>query len=143
MSNKHILLAEDNLAERSMICEAFRQVDPAVRITSVGTAHEVIDYLSGDGVYDLSFALVDLNLPNGGGREMLQQLSDNPQMRMLPVIVLSGTTDAQAVIDSYSAGASAFVSKPDDLDGYRKIAKAMSDFWLEINVTAKPEVSLF
>lgn len=143
MSHKHILLAEDNPAERRMITEAFKAVDPAIEITAVGTAREVIDYVSGDGVYALSFALVDLGLPSGGGQEMLRHLSDSPELRMLPVVVLSGTTDPAAVIECYSSGASAFVSKPDDITGYRKIAQAMSDFWLDINVTAKPEVSLF
>ena len=143
MPHKHILLAEDNVAERRMIVDAFAAVDPAIEITAVETAREVIDYLSGDGVYDLSFALVDLGLPNGGGQEMLRQLSDNPDIRMLPVIVLSGTSDPEAVIECYASGASAFVSKPEGPDGYQRIAQVMSDFWLEINVTAKPEVSLF
>lgn len=140
--NKHILIAEDDPAERRLIADAFRAVDPAIEITAVGTAREVIDYMSGDGVYDLSFALVDLGLPDGG-QEMIGQLSDDPGTRMLPVVVFSGTTDPDAVIACYQAGASAFVSKPSDPDGYRKIAQTMSDFWLDINVTAKPEVSLF
>lgn len=141
--NKHILLAEDNPADRRMIVDAFAAVDPAIEITAVGTAREVIDYVSGDGVYDLSFALVDLGLPRGGTQELLRQLSDNPDLRMLPVVVLSGTSDAEAVIECYASGASAFVSKPDEVAGYRRIAQTMSDFWLDINVTAKPEVSLF
>ena len=143
MSHKHILLAEDNAAERRMICDAFTAVDPATQITCVTTAREVVEYMSGDGVYDLSFALIDLNLPDGGGQELLRHLSDNPQMRMLPVVVLSGTTDPEDVIRCYNSGASAFVSKPDSPDAYQKVAQAMSDFWLDINVTAKPEVSLF
>ena len=143
MSHKHILLAEDNPAEQRLIKDAFLAVDPATEITCVQTGQEVIDYLSGDGVYDLSFALVDLHLGSGGGQEMLRQLSENPQMRMLPVVVLSGVTDADEIVACYSSGASAFVAKPTDPEGYQRIARAMNDFWLEINVTAKPEVSLF
>ena len=118
MPHRHILLAEDNPAERRLITDAFAAVDPAIEITAVGTAREVIEYMSSDEVYDLSFALVDLSLPNGGGQEMLRQLSENPEMRMLPVIVLSGTTDPAAVIECYASGASAFVSKPEDPDEY-------------------------
>ncbi len=143
MSHKHVLLAEDDPTERRMICDAFAAVDPATKFTCVTTAREVIDYMSSDGVYDLSFALIDLHLADGGGQELLRELNDNPQMRMLPVVVFSGTTDAEEVIRCYDSGASAFVSKPDDMEGYRRAAQAMSDFWLDINVTAKPEVSLF
>lgn len=143
MSHKHILLAEDNPGEQRLITEAFHAVDPATELTCVRTTEEVIAYMSGDGVYDLSFALVDLHLGDGDGQALLRHLSDNPQMRMLPVVVLSGVTDPAEVVACYSSGASAFVAKPDAPDGYRRIAQAMNDFWLEINVTAKPEVSLF
>ncbi len=143
MSHKHVLLAEDDAAESRMICDAFAAVDPATKFTCVTTAQEVVAYLSGDGVYDLSFALIDLHLADGGGQKLLRELSDNPQMRLLPVIVFSGTTDPEEVIRCYNSGASAFVSKPDDMEGYLRVARAMSDFWLDINVTAKPEVSLF
>jgi CheY-like chemotaxis protein len=74
--------------------------------------------------------LLDLNLPRMSGFETLTALKADDRLRSIPVIVLTSTRDPESVNRSYALHASAFVTKPAGLDGYRSVVTAFEDFWL-------------
>ncbi len=143
MSTKHILLAAPSSAERHALANALQAACPEAQLTYVQSAPELIACLDERGVHSVSFALVDLELPGLRSDGVLERLSADSRYRNLPVIVMGDTEDAREVIETYQFGASAYIRVPADEAARNKAARALTDFWLEINVTPKPEVSLF
>ena len=143
MTQKHILLATEHDADREDFESAFAKTCPGIRLSTVTSASELLERLQVQGIHEVSFVLVDLDLPGMRESAMLQRLSEDTRFRSLPVVVMSDTDTAAHVIETYQLGASAFVGKPKDETARLLATRAMGDFWLDINVTPKPEVSLF
>lgn len=143
MTHKHILFATHLDTERDAFRFAFAQAYPGIQFSAVSSAAELIVRLQTQSVHEISFVLVDLDLPGLRETEVLRRLSENVQYRSLPVVVMSDTDVAQDVVETYQLGASAFVGRPHNELSRMRTVKAMGDFWLDINVTPKPEVSMF
>ena len=84
--------------------------------------------------------LLDLNLPGTDGREVLKEIKSDPGLRMIPVIVLTSSSDERDIQACYAAGANSYLKKPVDLKGFIEAATRLKDFWLEIAILPK-EVS--
>ncbi len=134
----HILLADDDEDDRFLTCEAFRQHFPASQLSFVEDGEELLDYLTHSGQYagtnhplpDL--ILLDLNMPRKDGREALQQIKTNEQLRPIPIIVLT-TSDAQDDIDqSYSNGANSFITKPASFHRLSQICQTIGQYWFSV-----------
>ncbi len=76
--------------------------------------------------------LLDLNLPRMNGFEVLNEIKEDPNLKRIPVVVLTTSQAEQDIIQSYNLYANAYVTKPVDLEQFVKVLKSIEDFWLEI-----------
>jgi chemotaxis family two-component system response regulator Rcp1 len=73
--------------------------------------------------------LLDLNLPRKDGREVLAEIKEDPELRLIPVVVLTTSETEQDVAETYRLHANAYIVKPVDLDGFIEVVRSIKDFW--------------
>ena len=76
--------------------------------------------------------LLDLNLPRKDGREVLEEIKDNPALKLIPVVVLTTSEAERDLVRTYGLHANAYVVKPIDLDRFIEVVRAIEDFWFSI-----------
>ena len=139
-----ILLVEDSPEDFETTERAFRKSGLKNPIFRCSDGEEALDFLLRRG----SFAdpetsprpgviLLDLNLPGTDGREVLQEIKAHPDLKKIPVIVLTTSKDDRDVQACYQAGASSYVQKPVDLDGFMKAIERLNDYWFEVVILPK------
>ncbi|MFC3716188.1 response regulator [Luteimonas soli] len=140
MSQKDILLVEDNPDDVELTRIAFAEANVANRLEVVGDGAEALDYLFARGQYahrdpdDLpSIVLLDLNLPKVDGREVLQAIRANEKTRGLPVVVLTTSTEPFDVEASYALGVNSYIRKPVDFEQFVWAVKQVGMYWLVLN----------
>ena len=142
MTQKVILLVEDNPDDVELTRIAFAEAKIANNLVVVGDGVEALDYLFARGAYadrdatDLpSIVLLDLNLPKVDGREVLQAIrsSDNERMRRLPVVVLTTSTEPFDVETSYALGVNSYIRKPVDFEQFVWAVKQVGLYWMVLN----------
>lgn len=137
-----ILLVEDNLGDVRLTREALKEGKIRNVMYDVNDGVEALAFLRQTGEHieaarpDL--ILLDLNLPKKGGLEVLAEIKADPDLRRIPVVVLTTSQAEQDVLRSYNHHANAYVTKPVDLDQFIVVVKSIEDFWLEI-VTLPPD----
>jgi two-component system, chemotaxis family, response regulator Rcp1 len=132
-----ILSVEDNPADVAMLQTLFSGSQVPLRLSFVEDGVEALDLLLARGKfqgenYRPDLMLLDLNLPKRDGREVLKELKSNLVLKSIPVIILSTSNNPRDVQEAYSLGASAFVSKPMDLEWFQSVVKAIEMFWLQV-----------
>jgi chemotaxis family two-component system response regulator Rcp1 len=132
-----ILSVEDNPADVAMLQTLFASSQVALRLSFVEDGVEAIDCLLGRGRFEgkalcPDLILLDLNLPKRDGREVLREIKSNPTLRAIPVIILSTSNNPKDILEAYSLGASAFISKPMDLEWFQSVVKSIETFWLRV-----------
>lgn len=130
-----ILLVEDMAADVRLTREVLREagVPHVLHVASDGDAalsmvREAQRYGEG-GFPDL--VLLDLNLPGRSGREVLAELKADPELRRIPVVVLSTSSAESDILACYNAHANCYVTKPVELDDFFEFARSLRDFWLK------------
>jgi two-component system, chemotaxis family, response regulator Rcp1 len=124
-----ILLVEDNQADALLIREALKQADVSHPVELVTDGAQALERLRGaEARPDL--VLLDLNLPRVDGREVLTQVKGDPDLRDIPVIVLTTSSAPPDIAFAYDRGANAFVRKPLGMDRLVEAAASIRDFWL-------------
>jgi CheY-like chemotaxis protein len=136
-----ILLADDDEEDRMMTREALQQSRLANELRDVADGEELMEYLTHRGDYtDHSDAptpgliLLDLNMPRKDGREALAEIKANPELRKIPVIVLTTSSAEEDVFRSYDLGVNSFITKPVTFAGLVDAMNVLSEYWLEIVV---------
>ena len=131
-----VLLVEDDPGDVLMTREAFADHRVANRLEVVSNGEDALAYLRQEGPWadatrpDL--VLLDLNLPRRDGREVLREVKADPELRRIPVVVLT-TSDAEAdVLASYDLHANAYVRKPVDFEQFLAAVRAIDDFYLTV-----------
>ena len=115
--------------------------NPMVRCVS---GDDALDYLYGKGAYASvaperpSLILLDLNLPGTDGREVLAIIKSDPELKRIPVIVMTTSKDHRDIDSCYSAGANSYVLKPVNLEGFFDAIRRLRDYWFQIVIL--PEV---
>ncbi len=134
-----ILLAEDDPDDRLLTLRALKQNRLANAIMWVEDGEELMDYLHRRGKYAGNGAaprpgliLLDLNMPRMDGREALQAIKADPDLRRIPVVVLTTSQAELDILQSYDLGVNAFVTKPVTFEGLATAIKVLGDFWFEI-----------
>ncbi len=134
-----ILLAEDDPDDRLLTVRALKQNRLANAIMWVEDGEELMDYLHRRGKYAGNGAaprpgliLLDLNMPRMDGREALQAIKADPDLRRIPVVVLTTSQAELDILQSYDLGVNAFVTKPVTFEGLATAIKVLGDFWFEI-----------
>jgi two-component system, chemotaxis family, response regulator Rcp1 len=131
-----ILLIEDSDTDAEMTCRAFHSCVPRPRLNRVCNGLEALQYLRQEGEYGQErlpdLVLLDLNMPQIDGREVLKQIRSTPSTKTLPVIVLTTSASQVDVQLSYELNANAYVVKPIDFDELIVMIKKLNDFWATV-----------
>ena len=131
-----ILLVEDNPGDVRLTQEALRdgKVRNYMRVAADGV--EALAFLRREGKFADALRpdviLLDLNLPKKDGREVLAEIKTDPDLRRIPVVVLTTSEAEEDILRAYNLYANAYVAKPVDLDKFIAVVKSIEDFWLEI-----------
>lgn len=148
MQAKGVLLVEDNPDDEALTLRALHQNNLSNDITVVRDGAEALDYLFGTGAYtgrDLTtmpaVILLDLNLPKINGLEVLQRLRADNRTKMLPVVILTSSTEEQDRIRSYSFGANSYVQKPVDFNHFVDAIQKLGLYWIVLNEPASSKIS--
>jgi CheY-like chemotaxis protein len=139
-SSATLLIAEDDDNDLFFLQRAFDTAEVKNPLQIVRDGQEAIEYLSGAGSFAdrIKFPLphlflLDLKMPRKTGMEVLEWLSEQPELRCLPVVVFSSSANRRDIERAYELGANAFVVKPSSMIERAELAKAMGLFWLESN----------
>jgi CheY-like chemotaxis protein len=129
-----ILLVEDNPADARLVMEVFKYFKIKNKIHIVEDGVEAINFLSNKSNYRDAprpdIILLDLNLPKKDGREVLKEIKDDAKLKLIPVVILTTSSDEEDIYKTYSNHANCYVTKPVDFDQFIGVVKSIEDFWL-------------
>jgi CheY-like chemotaxis protein len=129
-----ILLVEDNPDDADLTVDALRDGRVRNRVTVVDDGLKAMAYLRREGKYagvprpDL--ILLDLNLPRKNGREVLAEVKEDPDLRRIPVVIMTSSDDEKDILAAYNLHVNCYVTKPVDLDQFLGVVKSIEHFWL-------------
>jgi CheY-like chemotaxis protein len=133
-----ILMADDDPDDRMLAQEALEENRLANGLRFVEDGEELMDYLYRRGKYQEPAAaprpgliLLDLNMPRKDGREALKEIKADPDLRRIPVVVLTTSKAEEDVLRTYDLGANSFMIKPVTFESLVKVMKVMATYWLE------------
>ena len=135
-----ILMADDDEEDRDLTREALERARLTNQVRFVGDGQELLDYLRREGRYAEHGAeaprpgiiLLDLNMPKKDGREALAEIKADPDLKQIPVVVLTTSADEEDVIRSYNLGVNSFITKPVTFGSLVDVMGAWGRYWLEI-----------
>jgi two-component system, chemotaxis family, response regulator Rcp1 len=132
----HILLVEDNPGDVDLTCMALRDARTLNRVHVASDGVEALEFLRQQGPYATAprpdLILLDLNMPRMDGRELLALIKTDPQLRRIPVVVLSTSDHESDIVSSYDLHANCFLTKPADLAEFDQVARSIDAFWLTL-----------
>ncbi|ATC65507.1 two-component system response regulator [Nibricoccus aquaticus] len=132
---KKILLAEDSPQDAEMTLEALADYHLSNNVVLVGDGEEALDYLFARGKYagrtdgNPLLVLLDLKMPKVDGLEVLRIIKSDPNLRTLPVVMLTASREEQDVVRSYQLGVNAYVVKPVGFQKFVEAVKQVGAFW--------------
>ena len=130
----HVLMVEDDPGDALMVRESFMQAGKNSRFHVVPDGDEALRFLRRAGDYGDAprpgLVLLDLNLPRLGGLDVLAQVKADPDLRIIPVIVLSSSRDPADIKRSYELHANAYIVKPRDFDGFTAMIRQVDECYL-------------
>jgi len=128
-----VLLVEDNPGDVRLTQEALREGKVAVNLNVARDGIEAVDFLYRRGKFEDAprpeLILLDLNLPRRNGREVLSQIKTDPDLRSIPIVVMTTSSADQDVETAYSLNANCFMTKPLELEDYMNMIHSIEDFW--------------
>jgi two-component system, chemotaxis family, response regulator Rcp1 len=131
-----ILLVEDNPGDARLTEEALKEGKVRNNLHHVRDGVEAMRFLERQGEYKEKprpdLMLLDLNLPRKDGREVLADMRKNPELKTIPVVVLTTSEAEQDVVRTYELCANCYITKPVDLEKFITIVRSIEDFWLTI-----------
>jgi two-component system, chemotaxis family, response regulator Rcp1 len=132
----NVLLVEDNPADVRLIKMACADVFLECNLDLARDGEAALDFLynrKGHGDAPRPHVIIlDLNIPRVSGLQVLETIKGDPGLRSIPVVVFSTATSEAFVQRSYDLQASCYIQKPNDFEGFERVCKAMSEFWLHI-----------
>jgi two-component system, chemotaxis family, response regulator Rcp1 len=129
-----VLVVEDSTGDIRLTREAFRDVNPFIRLEVAHDGVEAMAFLRRQGAYlhaprpDL--ILLDLNLPKMDGRQVLAQIKDDESLKTIPTVILTSSEAEVDVLQSYQLQANCYLSKPMHFEAFHGLVKCINDFWL-------------
>jgi len=140
MTNKTILLVEDNLDDIELTLRAIKKNNIKNEVTVVYDGAEALEFLFGTGKYsgrDLTImptvTLLDLKLPKVNGLEVLRQIRSNERTKLLPVVILTSSKHEKDLVNGYSLGVNSYVRKPVDFNKFVEAVSHLGLYWLLLN----------
>ena len=127
-----ILLVEDNPGDVQLTKEAFLEGKIRNNMTVMRDGVEAFEYLKNPGFVRPDIILLDLNLPRMGGLEVLEKIKDDPDLRVIPVVILTTSQDEADIAKSYRSHANCYIAKPVDFEKFMLVVRSLEDFWLTV-----------
>lgn len=131
-----ILMVEDNPGDVRLTIEALKEGKVRNNLTTVEDGEAAMKFLRRQGPYSKvprpDLVLLDLNLPKKNGREVLAEIKDDPDLKRIPVVILTVSEAEQDIIKSYNLHANCYITKPVNLEQFIKVVRSIEDFWLSI-----------
>jgi two-component system response regulator len=133
-----ILMADDDADDRMLTKDALAESRVLNDLRFVEDGEELLDYLKGRGAYTdraqwprPGLILLDLNMPKKDGREALKEIKADPDLRRIPIVVMTTSKAEEDIFRSYDLGASSFITKPVTFDRLVELMKTMGQYWVE------------
>ena len=134
-----IVIADDDAEDRMMIVDALKELRLSNPMVEVENGEELMDCLHRRGKFAAPVAsplpgliLLDLNMPKLDGREALKEIKQDPELRKIPVVVLTTSKSEEDVLRSYDVGANSFIVKPVTYGGFVDAMRGLGRYWFEI-----------
>lgn len=133
-----VLLVEDNPGDVRLMKEALKDAKVKNNLYVVSDGEEALSFLRRQENYSSysppmpDLIMLDLNLPRKDGREVLQEIKNDPDLMHIPVVIVTTSSAEEDVLKSYNLHANCYVTKPVDLEQFIKVVKAIENFWLTI-----------
>ncbi len=142
MAEKLILLVEDNRDDEELTMRALRKAKIANEIAVARDGAEALDFVFARGSHagrdvtrQPAVILLDLNLPKLGGHEVLRELRADPRTRLIPVVVLTSSSEEEDKLLSYKSGANSYVRKPVEFNAFANAVGQLGMYWMLLNET--------
>lgn len=134
-----ILLADDDEEDRMLAADALEESRVVNDLRFVQDGEELLDYLYHRGRYaepgsspTPGLVLLDLNMPRKDGREALKEIKADPDLRRIPVVVLTTSKAEEDIYRTYDLGANSFITKPVSFEGLVAVMRDIGRYWIEI-----------
>ena len=127
-----ILLVEDNPGDSRLIKEVFKDGKVANTLIIAKDGIEALTILKDSSKEFPDLILLDLNLPRKRGLDVLEEIKSDPELKRIPVIVLTTSNDEKDILKSYDLHASAYLTKPVDLNEFITVIRNLENFWLTL-----------
>lgn len=129
-----ILLVEDSPSDANLTIREFSKAKIANNLHWAEDGETAMDYLLQQGKFTAALRpdliLLDLNLPGMDGRDVLAAVKSNPELKCIPIVILTTSNDEQDVLRSYNLHANCYVTKPIDIEQFIHIVHLINEFWL-------------
>lgn len=134
-----ILMADDDLDDCLLVQDAFQESRLANDLRFVHDGEELLDYLYRRGRYADSSSsprpgliLLDLNMPRKDGREVLKEIKSDPDIRGIPIVILTTSKEEADIVRSYNLGASSFIINPVTFNGLVEVVQIFGNYWFQL-----------
>ena len=134
-----ILLADDDPDDRKLTHDAFMENRLANEFHAVEDGEELMDYLHRRGKYQNlrdeplpGLILLDLNMPRKDGREALKEIKADPELRRIPIVVLTTSKADEDILRSYDLGVNSYVTKPVTFKSLVELIRVLGRYWFEV-----------
>lgn len=129
-----ILLIEDDMGDNKLTTEVFKETSIPNNIHLVTNGVDAMNYLyQGKGFQDAirpNIIFLDLNIPKKDGREILKEIKEDPELKYIPIIVLTNSKSELDIKNTYKNYANAYITKPIDLNEFINVIKSIEQYWL-------------
>lgn len=133
-----ILMADDDADDRMLARDALEESRVLNELRFVEDGEELMEYLRRSGKYASAadsprpgLILLDLNMPKKDGREALKEIKSDPNLRRIPVVIMTTSKAEEDIFRSYDFGASSFITKPVTFDRLVELMRTLGEYWVE------------
>ncbi|MBN1252037.1 MAG: response regulator [Bacteroidales bacterium] len=135
------LLVEDNIADQQLTVRAFKKGKINTNLQIVNDGQEAMDYLLGVGKYSNQeeypwpdLILLDINMPKKDGKQVLKEIRQHPDLKTIPVVMLTTSDQENDVLDSYKFGANSYITKPVRINDFIDVVNKLEEFWFTLSL---------
>jgi chemotaxis family two-component system response regulator Rcp1 len=129
-----VLIVEDNPGDVELAKEALRETSLTLDLHVAEDGEEALHVLRNEGpeAPRTDLVLLDLNMPKVSGHEVLEEMKNDPELRLIPVVVFTSSSSREDIEAAYDRYANCYITKPGDLDDLMDVVRAIETFWLTV-----------
>ena len=146
MKHKTILVVEDNPDHLELTVLTLQEHGVKAKIEIARDGAQALDYLFGRGIHEgrdtqkqPSFILLDMKLPKLSGLDVLRSVRENPLTALVPVVMLTSSSEHSDILACYQSGANSFIRKPVDFGEFTEKIDCLQAYWLGVNESVAPD----